>query len=74
MHDGEVRMPRVAAERAAQDLQRLAGAVGRAAAAVRERDHAVDVGILGERLAGGSRVGDLRATVAEQFTEVRMPM
>ena len=36
-------MPRVAAERSAQHLQRLAGAVGRAAGAVRQRDDAVDV-------------------------------
>ena len=71
-------VPRVAAERAAQHLQRLAVAVGRAAGAVRQRDDAVDVREALERVAGWmSRrkwSAIARATVAEQFTEVRMPM
>ena len=42
-------MPRIAAECAAQHLQRLACAVGRAAAAMGQRDDAVDVGVAGQR-------------------------
>ena len=42
-HRGEVRVARIAAEGAAQHLQRLAVAGGGAAGAVRQRDHAVDV-------------------------------
>ncbi len=45
----EVGMPCVTAERAAQDLQRLAFAVGGAAGAVRQRHHAVDVGVAFQR-------------------------
>ncbi len=45
----EVGMPRVAAERAPQDLQRLAFAVGGAAGAVSQRDHAVDIRVALQR-------------------------
>ena len=71
-------MARIAAEGAAQHLQRLAVAVGGAAGAVRQRDHAVDVREALQRGFGfvsrrkWSAIA--RATVAEQLTEVRMPM
>ena len=48
-HAGEVGMARIAAERAAQDRHAVALRVHAAAAAVRQRDHAVDVGKRGER-------------------------
>ena len=72
-HAGEVRVPRVAAERAAQQVHALAVRVHAAARAVGQRDHAVDVGEGRQR----SRVkwsAMPRATVAEQFTVDRMPM
>ncbi len=48
-------MPRVAAERPAQDRQRLAR--GHAAAGlVGERDHTIDVGEIGQRIVAGERV------------------
>ena len=56
-HDdmAEIDVPRVARERAAQHPQRLA--FGHAAAAfVRERHHAIDVGKIGERVGAGERV------------------
>ena len=56
-HAGEVRVPRVAAERAAQELHALAVRVHAAAGAVRQRDDAVDVGKRGEALAR-EMVGD----------------
>ena len=42
-HAGEVGVPRVAAERAAQELHAVAVGVHAAAGAVRQRDDAVDV-------------------------------
>ncbi len=64
-------MPRVAAERAAQDRQRLV--LGHAAAGlVGQRDHAVDIGKIGQRIVAGERIlledigdhaGDMRAAV-----------
>ena len=64
-------MPRIAAERAAQQRQRL---VLRHAAAglVGQRDHAVDIGKIGERIVAGERIlledigdhaGDMRAAI-----------
>ena len=64
-------MPRIAAERPAQQRQRL---VLRHAAAglVGERDHAVDIGEVGERIVAGERIlledigdhaGDMRAAI-----------
>ena len=47
-HAGEIGMPGVAAERAAQHVDRLAGAAHAAAGAVRQRDDAIDVRIVGE--------------------------
>ena len=73
-HAGEVGVPRVAAERAPQELHALAVRVHAAAGAVRQRDHAVDVGKRGERARRGSASAMPRATVAEQFTVDRMPM
>ena len=52
-HRGEVGMARIAAEGAAQHLQRLAGAVGGAAGAVGQGDDAVDVREALERLRVG---------------------
>ena len=49
-HAGEVGVARIAAQRAAQDLQRLAVAGRRAAGAVGERDHAVAAHRLYHRL------------------------
>ena len=48
-HGGEVGVPGVAAERAPQHQQFFAVAGGGAAGAVRERDHAVDIRIVGQR-------------------------
>jgi hypothetical protein len=73
----EVGVPCVAAQRAAQQLQRLAVARRGAAAAVRERDHAVDVRIRRQRLGWMSRrkwSAMARATVAEQSPTVSTPM
>ena len=49
-HGGEVGVARIAAQRAPQHAQFLARAVGGAAHAVRQRDHAVDVGEVGQGL------------------------
>ena len=64
-------MPRVAAERPAQQRQRLV--LGHAAAGlVGERDHAVDIGKIGQRIVAGERIlledvgdeaGDMRAAI-----------
>ena len=70
-HGGKIDVPRIAAERPAQQRQRL---VLRHAAAglVGERDHAVDIGEVGERIVAGERIlledigdhaGDMRAAI-----------
>ena len=71
-HDGrEINMPRIAAERAAKQRQRF---VLRHAAAglVRQRDHAIDVGEIRQRIVAGERIlledirnhaGDMRAAI-----------
>ena len=72
-HDdgGKIDVPRIAAERPAQQRQRL---VLRHAAAglVGQRDHAVDIGEVGERIVAGERIlledigdhaGDMRAAI-----------
>ena len=67
---------RIAAQRAAQDLQWLAVAAGGAAGAVRQRHHAVDVRERLQRRGLTSRrkwSAMARAAVAEQFTEVSTP-
>ena len=69
----EVRMARVAGDRAAQDIRRLAVARHAAAGLVGERDHAVDIRIVVQRDCSKCSA-IIRATVAEQFTLVRMPM
>ena len=56
-HTGEVRVPRVAAERAAQQLHAFAVRVHAAAGAVRQRDDAVDARECGQRRAA-EIVGD----------------
>ena len=66
-HRREVRVARVAAERAPQHLQRLAGAVGRAAGAVRQRDDAVDVREARER----ARVGVAAEVVGDRARDRR---
>ena len=70
-HVREIHVPRVTAERAAQQRQRL---VLRHAAAglVRQRDHAVDIRKIGQRIVAGERIfledvgdeaGDMRAAI-----------
>ena len=71
---GEIRMARIARQRAAQDVHALAFGSHAAAGLVRERHHAVDVGIVAEAIRRESGRRSSRATVAEQFTLVRMPM
>ena len=58
---------------ALQRLEALALAGHAAAGAVHERDDAVDVGIVVEHAGALDLAAMRRATVAEQFTEVRMP-
>ena len=67
-HGGKIRMPRIAAERAAEQRQRL---VLRHAAAglVGQRDHAVDIGKIGQRIVAGERI--LLEDVGDQARDMR---
>ena len=73
-HAGEVRMPRVAAERAAQERHPFAVRVHAAAGAVRQRDDAVDVRKGGEafarEMAGDAARDRRRAIDRRQDAEV----
>ncbi len=64
----------VAPLRALEDIEALALVSHAAAGAVDQRDDAIDIGIIGEMPDLLAASATKRATVAEQFTLVRMAM